>query len=54
MAEFLIAFGLILLALGGLAVGVFFGRAPLKGSCGGLSCIHGAQCAACPKTEKPE
>ena len=47
MATFLIGFGVILLAVGGLAVGVALGRAPLKGSCGGLAC--GGACAGCPK-----
>jgi len=49
MAMFLITFGLILLAFGGLAVGAIFGRAPIEGSCGGLSCIPGMDCAACAK-----
>lgn len=48
MATFLITLGVILLAFSGLAVGAIFGRAPIKGSCGGLSCIPGADCAACP------
>lgn len=49
MALFVITFGLFLLAFAGLAVGAIFGRAPLKGSCGGLSCIPGADCAACAR-----
>jgi hypothetical protein len=38
MATFLFAFAIILLAIGGLAVGVAFGRPPIKGSCGGTGC----------------
>lgn len=47
MSTFLLAFTIILLAIGGLAIGVIFGRPPLKGSCGGFSCIKGANCGAC-------
>lgn len=47
MSTFLLAFAIILLAICGLAVGVLFGRPPLKGSCGGLNCIKGADCGAC-------
>ncbi|MEQ5828280.1 (Na+)-NQR maturation NqrM [Sulfitobacter sp. NFXS29] len=46
---FMITFGLFLCAFAGLGLGALFGRAPIKGSCGGLSCIPGADCAACPK-----
>lgn len=35
------------LAVAALSIGVLFGRAPIKGSCGGLNCIEGADCAAC-------
>ncbi|MDO6587840.1 (Na+)-NQR maturation NqrM [Salipiger sp. 1_MG-2023] len=48
MAEFLITLGVLLCAVAGLGIGAIFGRAPIKGSCGGLSCIAGADCAACP------
>ena len=45
METFILAFILILLAVAGLAVGVMFGRAPIKGSCGGLSCAGDGACA---------
>lgn len=49
MQIFLMSLGLILLAFMGLALGVIFGRPPIKGSCGGLACIKGGACAACPR-----
>ena len=42
-----------LLAVLGLAIGLFAGRAPIKGSCGGLSCI-GLDCASCPSRQEDE
>jgi len=48
MTTLLFALGVVLLAIGGLSIGVLFGRAPIKGSCGGLACVPGADCAACP------
>jgi len=48
MIVFLITFGLFLCAFAGLGLGVLFGRAPIKGSCGGLSCMPGVDCIACP------
>jgi hypothetical protein len=47
MATLILGFLIIGLAVCGLAVGVIAGRAPLKGSCGGLAC--GGACAACPR-----
>ena len=38
METVFLALVLILLSIGGLAVGLFFGREPIKGSCGGLNC----------------
>ncbi len=47
--EFLIAFVLMLLVIGGMALGVVFGRSPIKGSCGGLGNIPGASQCVCSK-----
>ena len=47
MSTFILAIAIFLLAVGGLAIGVAFGRPPLKGSCGGLACVKGASCGAC-------
>lgn len=47
MLTFILAALLSGLAIAGLAVGLLFGRAPIRGSCGGLSCV-GLDCATCP------
>ena len=52
MTTFLLAFTIFLLAIGGLAVGVLFGRPPIKGSCGGLNCITGVDCGGCRAARK--
>lgn len=52
MATLLFTFAVFLLAGAGLAVGVMFGRAPIKGSCGGLACLGEGDCAACPKRKE--
>lgn len=49
MVTFLATLAITLLALAGLGIGLAFGRRPLAGSCGGLSCVPGAECAACPR-----
>ncbi|MCB1407774.1 MAG: (Na+)-NQR maturation NqrM [Rhodobacteraceae bacterium] len=54
MQIFLMSLAAILLAFVGLSIGVIFGRAPIKGSCGGLSCISGADCAGCPHRDPEE
>lgn len=48
MSQFLIMLLVILMAIGGLSIGLAFGRGPIKGSCGGLSCIKEAECSGCP------
>lgn len=47
MLTFALAAIVSILAVLGLAVGILAGRAPIKGSCGGLSCL-GLDCATCP------
>lgn len=47
MATIFLAVGVMLLAVLGLAAGILMGRAPIKGSCGGLSCA-GLSCDSCP------
>ena len=46
MASLILVFLIFLLAIAGLGVGVLLGRAPLQGSCGGISC---AACNSCPR-----
>ena len=48
MQTVLFSVGIFVLSMAGLAVGLFFGRAPIKGSCGGIAC-GGFECGACPK-----
>ncbi len=38
MMTVLLSILVVVLSAGGLAIGLLFGRAPVKGSCGGLSC----------------
>jgi len=47
MQTFLLTLGLMMLSCAGLAIGLLFGRAPIRGSCGGLACVEGAHCEAC-------
>lgn len=51
MTTFLLGFGIISLSILGLAIGVMAGRAPIRGSCGGLSCGTTGGCAACPRAK---
>lgn len=52
METFILAFLLICAAIVGLAIGVLAGRAPLKGSCGGLACKGLGACEICPRKSK--
>ncbi|MBB4052144.1 hypothetical protein GGR20_001787 [Devosia subaequoris] len=48
MSVFLASLVVFGLAVSAMALGVMAGRAPIKGSCGGLSCIAKLDCEACP------
>lgn len=48
MSVFILTLTILFLAMVGLAVGVLFGRAPLRGSCGGNAIIQ--MCAVCKNT----
>ena len=52
METIILAFFIILLAIGGLALGVTVGRPPIMGSCGGLACVKGIDCGACKAQAK--
>ena len=47
METVILTFAIVILAIAGLAIGVMAGRAPIKGSCGGLTCLKGISCGAC-------
>jgi hypothetical protein len=47
MATFILTLVIVLASVAGLATGVLLGRAPLRGSCGGVACVKGGACAAC-------
>ncbi len=49
METMILSLGLIMLSIVGLGIGVILGRPPIKGSCGGLSCIKGTDCAGCKR-----
>ena len=47
MATFVLTLAIVLASVTGLAIGVLLGRAPLRGSCGGVACVKGGGCTAC-------
>ena len=50
LGTFLVTFVVVTLAVGGMAVGVLFGRRPIAGSCGGLNAMRGGKgCSACSR-----
>lgn len=50
MALFLVTFFIMALAVGGMAIGVMLGRAPIAGSCGGLNAVDGnGTCQSCSR-----
>lgn len=54
MSTFLLAFGLLLVVMLGMAIGVILKGRTIKGSCGGLNAISGADhCLVCKKEIDP-
>lgn len=49
METVLLSIAIVALSVTGLALGVIFGRPPLAGSCGGIACRHGLECAGCTR-----
>lgn len=47
MITVLLSILIVVLSAGGLAIGLLFGRAPVKGSCGGLNCRNCARIERC-------
>lgn len=54
METVLFTFVILLISICGLALGVIAGRAPIKGSCGGLAYVKGIDCGACKAKLKRE
>lgn len=55
MTTFLFAFGLLVLVMLGMALGVIFMGKTIKGSCGGLNAISGAdKCVVCSREIDPD
>lgn len=55
MSTFLLAFGLLMLVMLGMAVGVMVSGRSIKGSCGGLNAVGDAdQCLVCSKPIDPD
>ncbi len=52
MATFLITFLALMLVVAAMAIGVIFGRRPIKGSCGGLNNVTGLE-QECPICSDP-
>jgi uncharacterized protein len=44
-----LTFLIIILAVAAMSLGAVAGRAPIKGSCGGLACIKSLACDGCAK-----
>lgn len=49
MGTFVLSIVIIVLAMAGVGIGVMFGKQPLKGSCGSVCKVKGAQCLGCSK-----
>ena len=54
MAVFGLVFLIFAVSIAGLAIGVIFGRAPIKGTCAGGTCPKAFGCVGCQKQKTTE
>ncbi|MCK4860356.1 MAG: hypothetical protein KAS85_00405 [Rhodobacteraceae bacterium] len=54
MAVFGLVFLIIAVSIAGLAIGVIFGRAPIKGTCSGGTCPKAFGCVGCQQQKTME
>lgn len=55
MSTFVLAFGLLMIVMLGMALGVILNGRTIKGSCGGLNAISDAdQCVVCSREIDPD
>ena len=47
MAVFGLVLVIFMISIAGLAIGVIFGRAPIKGTCAGGTCQKNFECGGC-------
>ena len=48
MEVFVVSFGVLVMVVAAMAIGVMFGRTPIAGSCGGLNVV-GGKCGSCSR-----
>lgn len=51
MATIILSIAIVVLSVSGLAVGLLFGRPPIRGSCGGLACRKDTDCDVCTRDQ---
>lgn len=49
MVTVILALGLVLLSVAGMAIGVLLRGRPIEGTCGSLCGVKNATCSACPR-----
>ena len=54
MAVFALVFIIFTISIAALAIGVIFGRAPLKGTCAGGTCPKSFDCSGCQQLKIAE
>lgn len=55
MSTFVLTFGLFVIVMAGMAIGVMLSGRTIKGSCGGLNAVPGADhCLVCKKEIDPD